>query len=152
MLCLAGKVERERERERENENENENDYEESACFYPHSTDSTVLAHVLTYLNAKYSYGLSLFLLSIDEGIKGYRDDSLEVTHTQTHIHYYTHITKNLYFAQSPLLSLSRRQLSTTNKLSHSLSSPSPIHTSTTPLWMKSYQRSEGRTIARTVVF
>jgi len=29
------------------------------------------------LNAKYDYGLELFLLSIDEGIRGYRDDSLE---------------------------------------------------------------------------
>lgn len=40
-------------------------------------DSTVLAHVLTTLNARYDYGLDLFLLSIDEGIAGYRDDSLE---------------------------------------------------------------------------
>ena len=30
------------------------------------------------LNERYSYGLELFLLSIDEGITGYRDDSLEV--------------------------------------------------------------------------
>jgi hypothetical protein len=30
------------------------------------------------LNDRYSYGLDLFLLSIDEGITGYRDDSLEV--------------------------------------------------------------------------
>ncbi|KAH9991656.1 hypothetical protein BJV74DRAFT_987708 [Russula compacta] len=29
------------------------------------------------LNERYQYGLSLFLLSIDEGITGYRDDSLE---------------------------------------------------------------------------
>ena len=40
-------------------------------------DSTVLAHVVTLLNARYSYGLDLFLLSVDEGIAGYRDDSLE---------------------------------------------------------------------------
>lgn len=40
-------------------------------------DSTVLAHVLTTLNARYDYGLNLFLLSIDEGITGYRDDSLD---------------------------------------------------------------------------
>jgi cytoplasmic tRNA 2-thiolation protein 1 len=40
-------------------------------------DSTVLAHVLTTLNTRYNYGLDLFLLSIDEGIKGYRDDSLD---------------------------------------------------------------------------
>lgn len=29
------------------------------------------------LNERYNYGLDLFLLSIDEGITGYRDDSLE---------------------------------------------------------------------------
>lgn len=40
-------------------------------------DSTVLASVLKILNERYSYGLDLVLLSIDEGIKGYRDDSLE---------------------------------------------------------------------------
>ncbi|MCO5565837.1 hypothetical protein L7F22_019512 [Adiantum nelumboides] len=40
-------------------------------------DSTVLAHVIKTLNERYSYGLDLFLLSIDEGITGYRDDSLE---------------------------------------------------------------------------
>ncbi|KAH8772189.1 hypothetical protein BGZ57DRAFT_895992 [Hyaloscypha finlandica] len=40
-------------------------------------DSTVLASVLKILNERYNYGLELVLLSIDEGIKGYRDDSLE---------------------------------------------------------------------------
>ncbi|KXS22334.1 hypothetical protein M427DRAFT_50669 [Gonapodya prolifera JEL478] len=40
-------------------------------------DSTVLAHVLKLLNARHDYGLDLYLLSIDEGITGYRDDSLE---------------------------------------------------------------------------
>lgn len=40
-------------------------------------DSTVLAYVLKLLNQKYNYGLKLVLLSIDEGITGYRDDSLE---------------------------------------------------------------------------
>ncbi|KAJ4295472.1 cytosolic thiouridylase subunit Ctu1 [Kalmusia sp. IMI 367209] len=40
-------------------------------------DSTVLASVLKTLNERYDYGLELILLSIDEGIKGYRDDSLE---------------------------------------------------------------------------
>ncbi|XP_013182391.1 PREDICTED: cytoplasmic tRNA 2-thiolation protein 1 [Papilio xuthus] len=40
-------------------------------------DSTVLAHVLKTLNERYDYGLNLMLLSIDEGITGYRDDSLE---------------------------------------------------------------------------
>ncbi|KAH8401859.1 hypothetical protein KR009_008265 [Drosophila setifemur] len=40
-------------------------------------DSTVLAHVLKLLNERHNYGLKLVLLSIDEGITGYRDDSLE---------------------------------------------------------------------------
>jgi len=40
-------------------------------------DSTVLAEIMTLLNKKYDYGLELFLLSVDEGITGYRDDSLE---------------------------------------------------------------------------
>jgi cytoplasmic tRNA 2-thiolation protein 1 len=40
-------------------------------------DSTVLASILKTLNERYNYGLDLVLLSIDEGIKGYRDDSLE---------------------------------------------------------------------------
>lgn len=38
----------------------------------------MLAHVMSTLNKRYDYGLDLFLLSIDEGITGYRDDSLEV--------------------------------------------------------------------------
>lgn len=40
-------------------------------------DSTVLASVLKTLNERHGYGLDLVLLSVDEGIKGYRDDSLE---------------------------------------------------------------------------
>ncbi|KAL4785363.1 ERG2 and Sigma1 receptor like protein-domain-containing protein [Aspergillus varians] len=40
-------------------------------------DSTVLASVLKTLNERHNYQLDLCLLSIDEGIKGYRDDSLE---------------------------------------------------------------------------
>jgi len=40
-------------------------------------DSTVLASILKTLNERHNYGLDLVLLSIDEGIKGYRDDSLE---------------------------------------------------------------------------
>lgn len=40
-------------------------------------DSTVLAYVLTELNKRHGYGLDIFLLSVDEGITGYRDDSLE---------------------------------------------------------------------------
>ncbi|KAL7423438.1 cytosolic thiouridylase subunit Ctu1 [Cryptotrichosporon argae] len=49
-------------------------------------DSTVLAHVMSILNKRYDYGLDLFLLSIDEGITGYRDDSLE-TVKQNQIEY-----------------------------------------------------------------
>lgn len=41
-------------------------------------DSTVLAYIMKMLNDRYEYGLDLYLLSIDEGITGYRDDSLEV--------------------------------------------------------------------------
>ncbi|ONI18759.1 hypothetical protein PRUPE_3G237200 [Prunus persica] len=33
--------------------------------------------VLSELNRRHNYGLDLFLLSVDEGITGYRDDSLE---------------------------------------------------------------------------
>ncbi|EPS37323.1 hypothetical protein H072_9003 [Dactylellina haptotyla CBS 200.50] len=40
-------------------------------------DSTVLAAVLKTLNERYNYGVEFVLLSIDEGIHGYRDDSLE---------------------------------------------------------------------------
>lgn len=40
-------------------------------------DSTVLAYILKLLNDRYDLELDLFLLSIDEGISGYRDDSLE---------------------------------------------------------------------------
>ncbi|GAA6061797.1 hypothetical protein JCM10212_004853 [Sporobolomyces blumeae] len=40
-------------------------------------DSTVLAYIMTLLNERYDYGLDLCLLSIDEGISGYRDASLD---------------------------------------------------------------------------
>ena len=40
-------------------------------------DSTVLASVLKTLNERHAWGLDLVLLSIDEGIQGYRDHSLE---------------------------------------------------------------------------
>lgn len=40
-------------------------------------DSTVLAYTMKTLNKRYDYGLKLRLLAIDEGIKGYRDDSLD---------------------------------------------------------------------------
>jgi len=41
-------------------------------------DSTVLAYILKLLNERYEYGVELQLLSVDEGITGYRADSLEV--------------------------------------------------------------------------
>ena len=41
-------------------------------------DSTVLAYTMKLLNERHDYGVELILLSIDEGITGYRDDSLEV--------------------------------------------------------------------------
>lgn len=41
-------------------------------------DSTVLAYILKLLNQRHNYGVNLILLSVDEGITGYRDDSLEV--------------------------------------------------------------------------
>ncbi len=46
-------------------------------FFFFNLDSTVLAYVLKLLNERHNYGIELFLLSIDEGITGYRDDSLE---------------------------------------------------------------------------
>ena len=45
----------------------------------------MLAYVLKKLNEEYDYGLKLILLSVDEGITGYRDDSLEV-----------HVKSNMY--------------------------------------------------------
>ncbi|GJR53862.1 hypothetical protein Tco_1404383 [Tanacetum coccineum] len=41
------------------------------------SDSTVLAYVMSELTHCHNYGLDLFLLSVDEGIIGYKDDSLE---------------------------------------------------------------------------
>ncbi|ADM11256.1 Adenine nucleotide alpha hydrolase [Encephalitozoon intestinalis ATCC 50506] len=40
-------------------------------------DSTVLAYVLDLLNKRHKYGIELILLSVDEGIAGYRDHSIE---------------------------------------------------------------------------
>lgn len=61
-------------------------------------DSTVLAAVLKLLNERHDYGLDLFLLSIDEGIKGYRDDSLET------------VKRNKEQYQLPLLIVSYKEL------------------------------------------
>uniref|UniRef100_A0A3B0MSZ9 Cytoplasmic tRNA 2-thiolation protein 1 n=1 Tax=Theileria annulata TaxID=5874 RepID=A0A3B0MSZ9_THEAN len=41
-------------------------------------DSSVLAHVLSKIKEKYKMDWNLYLLGVDEGIKGYRDDSLKV--------------------------------------------------------------------------
>lgn len=40
-------------------------------------DSTVLAYVMNLLNDRHDYGINLHLVCVDEGIKGYRDHSLE---------------------------------------------------------------------------
>lgn len=40
-------------------------------------DSTVLAYIMKLLNDRHNYGLKLTLISVDEGISGYRDDSLK---------------------------------------------------------------------------
>uniref|UniRef100_A0A6B2FXD2 Cytoplasmic tRNA 2-thiolation protein 1 (Trinotate prediction) n=1 Tax=Myxobolus squamalis TaxID=59785 RepID=A0A6B2FXD2_MYXSQ len=40
-------------------------------------DSSVVSYVLNALNNRYNYGWNLVLVAIDEGIKGYRDDSLK---------------------------------------------------------------------------
>jgi cytoplasmic tRNA 2-thiolation protein 1 len=61
-------------------------------------DSTVLGHVLHKLNQKYDYKLDLRLLSIDEGISGYRDDSLEA------------VKRNQTELQLPLTILNYKQL------------------------------------------
>lgn len=68
------------------ETEIHNTITESNLFFPGEVvaigasggkDSTVLAHVMKTLNERYNYGVKFVLLSIDEGIHGYRDDSLE---------------------------------------------------------------------------
>ncbi|RVX16064.1 Cytoplasmic tRNA 2-thiolation protein 1 [Vitis vinifera] len=56
-------------------------------------DSTVLAYVLSELNRRHNYGLDLFLLSVDEGITGYRDDSLE-TVKRNEIQVHSFVMKN----------------------------------------------------------
>jgi cytoplasmic tRNA 2-thiolation protein 1 len=40
-------------------------------------DSTVLAYMLDLLNKRHQYGVDLVLLSVDEGISGYREHSIE---------------------------------------------------------------------------
>ncbi|KAK7201607.1 PP-loop family [Novymonas esmeraldas] len=48
-----------------------------ACGASGGKDSTVLIHLLDTLNKRHGYGIRIELVSIDEGIVGYRDDSLE---------------------------------------------------------------------------
>ena len=50
------------------------------------------------LNERYDYGVHLYLLSIDEGITGYRDDSLEVC--PTHSFPINWLTRNIPTRQS----------------------------------------------------
>ncbi len=47
-------------------------------------DSTVLAHVLAILNKRHAYDLDLVLLCVDEGIRGYRDNSLKMARENQH--------------------------------------------------------------------
>ena len=51
-----------------------------ACGASGGKDSTVLMHLIKTLNDKHHYGIKIVLVSIDEGIKGYRDDSLQTVH------------------------------------------------------------------------
>lgn len=48
-----------------------------ACGASGGKDSTVLMHLLCTLNDRHHYGIRIVLVSIDEGIAGYRDESLK---------------------------------------------------------------------------
>jgi cytoplasmic tRNA 2-thiolation protein 1 len=61
-------------------------------------DSCVLAAVLKTLNERRNWGLDLILLSVDEGIKGYRDHSLDA------------VRRNADFLQLPLKIVSYEEL------------------------------------------
>ena len=61
-------------------------------------DSTVLAHVINKLNNTKNYGINIKLIAIDEGIKGYRDGSIET------------IEHNAKLLNLPLLILSFKDL------------------------------------------
>ena len=61
-------------------------------------DSTVLAHVINKLNNTKNYGINIKLIAIDEGIKGYRDGSIET------------IENNAKLLNLPLLILSFKDL------------------------------------------
>ncbi|KFH12834.1 PP-loop family protein, partial [Toxoplasma gondii MAS] len=49
-------------------------------------DSAVLLHVLHTLNARENLGLSLHLLAVDEGIKGYRDHALAAVRRNSEVY------------------------------------------------------------------
>ncbi|CBZ54921.1 PP-loop domain protein, related [Neospora caninum Liverpool] len=49
-------------------------------------DSAVLLHVLHTLNVREHLGLSLHLLAVDEGIKGYRDQALAAVKRNSHVY------------------------------------------------------------------
>jgi hypothetical protein len=100
----------------------------------HTIDSTVLAHMMKTLNERYNYGLELFLLSVDEGIAGYRDDSLEVDMS----HYIVTATTTLTCSHH-----SRPSRETNNSTTFpSRSSPMPI--STAGAWTRLSRPSVGR--------
>ncbi|EAN78267.1 TIGR00269 family protein, putative [Trypanosoma equiperdum] len=57
-----------------------------ACGASGGKDSTVLIHLMKLLNEQHEYGIQLLLLSIDEGIAGYRDDSLKTVHRNAEVY------------------------------------------------------------------
>ncbi len=112
-------------------------------------DSTVLAHVMTVLNERYDYGLELFLLSIDEGITGYRDDSLEVGVPS--------LLKSIELSRWKWLNafFPNPSIRPSNKINANTlfpSSFSPILPSTATPWTKSSHKSVERTTVLSVVF
>ena len=68
----------------------------------------MLAYVLKKLNDQYDYGLKLILLSVDEGITGYRDDSLEVHVKRQKNHIF--ISDTIIIVTMETLILSSKQL------------------------------------------
>nr|CCC93974.1 conserved hypothetical protein [Trypanosoma congolense IL3000] len=57
-----------------------------ACGASGGKDSTVLIHLMKLLNERHGYGIQLLLLSIDEGIAGYRDDSLKTVQRNAEVY------------------------------------------------------------------
>lgn len=106
-------------------------------------DSTVLAYVMKLLNERYDYGLDLCLLSIDEGISGYRDASLDVRFLRT-------LPLSFVSRNSCLHSYARRRSRGTqsNTICRSRSCPTPSCTAAGP-WTRSLPKSARRAIVRT---